>query len=84
MDRLKYEIVTLKNGEQYFVLEELFFEYEVYYLALNLNDENDVKIFVQEVVNGKNALTKVEDERVLKSVSPLFEEKVRNKIMSLN
>ena len=84
MDRLKYEIVTLKNGEQYFILEELFFEYEVYYLALNLVDENDVKIFIQEVVNGKNALTKVENERVLKTISSLFEEKLKNKIMSLN
>lgn len=84
MDRLKYEIVTLKNDKQYFILEELFYEYEIYYLALNLEDENDIRIFVQDSINGKNLLVTVDDEKVLKTISPLFEEKVRNKIMSLN
>lgn len=84
MDRLKYEIVTLKNDKQYFILEELFYEYEIYYLALNLEDENDIRIFVQDSINGKNLLVTVDDEKVLKIISPLFEEKVRNKIMSLN
>ena len=84
MDRLKYEVVTLKNGKDYFVLEELFYDYEVYYLALNLVDENDIKIFYQEKIDEKVIFNEVDDNELLKAITPLFEEKIKNKIMSLN
>jgi len=84
MDRLKYEVVTLKNGKEYFVLEELFYDYEVYYLALNLVDENDIKIFYQEKIDEKVIFNEVDDNELLKAITPLFEEKIKNKIMSLN
>lgn len=84
MDRLKYEVVTLKNGKEYFVLEELFYDYEVYYLALNLVDENDIKIFYQEKIDEKVIFNAVDDNELLKAITPLFEEKIKNKIMSLN
>ena len=38
MDRLEYELVTLKNGKQYLVLASLMHEYDVYDLVLNVED----------------------------------------------
>ena len=56
MDKLEYELVTLKNGKQYFVLEDILYEYDTYDLILNVEDENDIKIVLQEVKNGKNSI----------------------------
>ena len=79
MDRLEYELVTLKNGKQYLVLASLMHEYDVYDLVLNVEDENDIKIVLQEVKNGKTVLTDVEDKNLLKTLSPLFETKIRDR-----
>ena len=79
MDRLEYELVTLKNNKQYLVLASLMHEYDVYDLVLNVEDENDIKIVMQEVKNGKTVLTDVEDKNLLKTFSPLFETKIRDK-----
>lgn len=84
MDRLKYEIVELLDGKRYFVLEDVFYEYDVYNLLLNLEDENDIDITLQEVKGGKNVLTKVTDRELLKKIAPLFEEKLRNKVLGIN
>lgn len=84
MNRLKYEIVTLRNGKQYFVLEELFYEYEVYNLGLNLSDENDIVIFTNDVDNDKEIFNLVEDKELLGKICPLFEEKLNNKISEIN
>ena len=62
MDRLEYELVTLYNGKQYFVLESVMYEYDVYDLILNVEDENDIKIVIQEIKNGKTVLNEVKDE----------------------
>ena len=79
MDRLEYELVTLRNNKQYFVLSSLMHEYNIYDLVLNVEDENDIKIVLQEVKNGKTVLTDVEDKNLLKTLSPLFETKIRDK-----
>lgn len=79
MERLEYELVTLKNNKQYLVLSSLMHEYDVYDLVLNVEDENDIKIVMQEVKNGKTVLTDVEDKNLLKTLSPLFETKIRDK-----
>ena len=79
MDRLEYELVTLKNNKQYLVLASLMHEYDVYNLVLNVEDENDIKIVMQEVKNGKTIFTDVEDKNLLKTLSPLFETKIRDK-----
>ena len=57
MDKLEYELVTLFNGKQYFVLESLMYEYEIYDLVLNVEDETDIKIVIQEIKNGKTVLS---------------------------
>ena len=43
MDNIKYNIVTLKNGNSYFVLEEVSDNVDTYNLILNVEDDNDVK-----------------------------------------
>ena len=79
MDKLEYELVTLYNGKQYFVLESLMYEYEVYDLILNVEDESDVKIVIQEIKNGKTVLNEVKDEYLLKTLSAQFKEKIESK-----
>ena len=51
MDKLEYELVTLNNGKQYFVLDSLMHEYNIYDLILNVEDESDIKIVIQEIKN---------------------------------
>ncbi len=84
MDKLEYELVTLKNGKQYFVLEDILFEYDTYDLILNVEDETDIKIVLQEVKNGKTVLTDVEDKELLSKISPLFEERIKLKQEGIN
>ncbi len=84
MDKLEYELVTLYNGKQYFVLESLMYEYDVYDLILNVEDESDVKIVIQEIKNGKTVLNDVKDEYLLKTLSSHFKEKIESKQSSIN
>jgi len=84
MDKLEYELVTLYNGKQYFVLESLMYEYDVYDLILNVEDESDVKIVIQEIKNGKTVLNDVKDEYLLKTLSSQFKEKIESKQSSIN
>ena len=79
MENIKYNIVTLKNGKSYFVLEEVSDNFNTYNLILNVEDENDVKIVLQEVKNGKTVFTPLEDKDLLKTLSPLFEERIKIK-----
>ena len=75
MDKLEYELVTLNNGKQYFVLESVMYEYDIYDLILNIEDESDTKIVIQEFKNGKTILNDVKDEYILKTLSAMFKEK---------
>ena len=84
MDKLEYELVTLKNGKQYFVLEDTLFEYDTYDLILNVEDESDIKIVLQEFKNGKLVLTDVEDKELLSKLAPLFEERIKLKQEGIN
>ena len=61
MENIKNCIVTLKNGKSYFVIEEVTDNYDVYNLVLNVEDESDVRIVMQEVINGKVVLSDVKD-----------------------
>ena len=86
MDRLEYELVTLRNNKQYFVLASLMHEYNIYDLVLNVEDENDTKIVLQEAKNGKTIFTDVTDKELLKTcevykqiaTSQLSEEELKN------
>ena len=84
MDKLEYELVTLYNGEQYFVLESIMYEYDIYDLILNVENEKDIKIVIQEIKNGKTVLNDVNDEYLLKTLSAMFKEKIESKQNSIN
>ena len=84
MDRFEHELVTLKNGKQYFVLESIMHEYNIYNLVLNVEDEEDVKIVLQEVKNGKTIFSDVSDKEILKVVSPLFKNKIKEAQNNIN
>lgn len=84
MDRFEHELVTLKNGKQYFVLESIMHEYDIYNLVLNVEDEEDVKIVLQEVKNGKTIFSDVSDKEILKVVSPLFKNKIKEAQNNIN
>ena len=79
MDKLEYELVTLYNGKQYFVLESVMYEYDIYNLILNVEDENDTKIVIQEVKNGKTVFNDVNDQYLLKTLATMFKEKIEAK-----
>ena len=84
MDRLEYELVTLYNGKQYFVLDSLMHEYDIYDLVLNVDDEGDIKIVKQEIKNGKTVLNDVKDDYLLKTLSAMFKEKIEAKQNDIN
>lgn len=84
MDKLEYELVTLNNGKQYFVLDSLMHEYNIYDLILNVEDESDIKIVIQEIKNGKTILNDVNDEYLLKTLSSMFKEKIELKQSNIN
>ena len=84
MDRLEYELVTLYNGKQYFVLDSLMYEYDIYDLVLNVDDESDIKIVIQEIKNGKTVLNDVKDDYLLKTLSSMFKEKIEKKQNDIN
>ncbi len=83
MEKLKYEIVTLRDGRKYFVLEDLLYQFDTYALILNVEDENDIQIVLQEIKDGKTVLTPVTDNLLLNSLSMQFEENIRNKQQNL-
>lgn len=83
MEKLKYEIVTLRDGRKYFVLEDLLYQFDTYALILNVEDENDIQIVLQEIKDGKTVLTPVTDNLLLNSLSMQFEEIIRNKQQNL-
>ena len=84
MDRLEYELVTLYNGKQYFVLDSLMHEYDIYDLVLNVEDESDIKIVKQEIKNGKTVLNDVKDDYLLKTLSDKKKKKIEAKQNDIN
>ena len=84
MDKLEYELVTLNSGKQYFVLDSIMYEYNIYDLILNVEDESDIKIVAQEIKNGNTVLNDVNDEYLLKTLSSMFKEKIESKQSNIN
>lgn len=76
MDNIKYNIVSLVNGNSYFVLEEVSDNYDTYNLLLNVEDDKDIKIVMQEVINGKTVLSEVKDLLNLSYLKSRFKAKI--------
>ena len=53
MEKLKYQIVTLGNGNKYFVYDEYKENDNKYNLLINVDDESVVEIVKQEMVDSK-------------------------------
>ena len=71
MDNLKNNIITLNNN-QYFVIEETVFDYDVYDFILNVNNESDIKIMMQDIKNGKTVLREIDDNSKLEELANRF------------
>jgi hypothetical protein len=76
MENIKYNIVTLKNGKSYFVLEEVSDNFNTYNLILNVEDDNDIKIVCQELSNGKTSLKEVKDILDISYLKSRFKTKI--------
>ena len=76
---VKNQIITLGNGNKYFVLEELNHNSKTYDFLLNIDDENNIEIVYQDVVNSKLILREVKDEEEKKEVALLFKEIIDKK-----
>lgn len=76
MNRLEYALVTLKNKKQYFVLEDVLYNYDTYDLILNVEDENDIRVVRQDYSDDKAYLTPVTDKKILKVLASLFIENI--------
>lgn len=83
MENIKYNIVTLKNGKSYFVLEEVSDNLDTYNLILNVEDDKDIRIVMQEVVNGKTVLSDVKDLLNLSYLKSRFKSKIEESRNSL-
>lgn len=83
MENLEYALVTLRNNKQYFVLENVLYKYDTYDLILNVEDEDDIKIVLQEIKNGKTVFTPVEDKSLLSNLSQQFYERIKIKQQSI-
>ena len=60
------------------------YEYDIYDLVLNVDDESDIKIVKQEIKNGKTVLNDVKDDYLLKTLSAMFKEKIEAKQNDIN
>lgn len=76
MENIKYNIVTLKNGNSYFVIEEVSDNFDTYNLLLNVEDDKDIKVVMQEVINGKTVLSEVKDLLNLSYLKSRFKSKI--------
>lgn len=71
-NNIKHQIVTLSNGDKYFVLEELNDGIDTYNFVLNIDDEKDIEIVKQTVVDSKLILKKLNDSEKIKTLSNEF------------
>ena len=62
MDKnIKYKIITLGNGNKYFVFDQYGDETGIYNLVLNIDDEKDIEIVKQTNIDSKLILKLLDD-----------------------
>lgn len=69
---IKYKIITLGNGNKYFVFDQYEDETGVYNLVLNIDDEKDIEVVKQENIDSKLILKKLDDEQKTKELTDKF------------
>lgn len=78
-NNLKNEIVTLSNGNKYFVLEEVEKDGKTYDFLLNIDDENKIEITFQELVDSKLILKPIKNNLEKEIITNLFREIIYKK-----
>lgn len=63
MESLKYQIITLGNGNKYFVYDEYVDMDGIFNLIINVDDESDIEIVFQDKEDSKIILKEVEDSK---------------------
>lgn len=71
-DTIKYKIITLGNGNKYFVFDQYEDETGTYNLVLNIDDEKDIEVVKQEKSDSKLILKKLEDDEKTKELVDKF------------
>lgn len=72
MENLKYQIITLGNGNKYFVYDEFVDISGAYDLILNVDEEDDIDIVKQEKIDDKIILTDIEDSEKKNELLSIF------------
>ena len=74
---IKNQIVTLGDGNRYFVLEETVYCSKVYDFLLNVEDEKDIEIVRQEVIDSKLILQEVTDQKEIEDLILIFRDLIK-------
>lgn len=81
----QYDIITLKNGNEYTVIKILNEQQKKYYLLAPIDeaeepDMENIKI-MEEVINGNKTLVQdIKDEELLKKLSKMFLQSLRESL----
>lgn len=72
MESIKYNIVTLGNGNKYFVYDEYKEDNRIYELIINVDEEADIQIVEQIEKGTKLILNEVENSEERKRILDIF------------
>lgn len=75
MKDIKNTIITLGNGNMYYVYDEHEENSGIYELVINVNDEQDVEIVKKEEKNGEIYLNEIADRDKIESLMMIFKSK---------
>lgn len=72
MESLKYQIITLGNGNKYFVYDEFADIDGVFNMIINVDDESNIEIVKQEKKDSKIILNEVLDSKKRNEIINFF------------
>lgn len=81
METLKYNIVTLGNGNKYFVYDEYEKDNNVYNLILNVEEDSDIEIVKQIECDSKIILEEVDSENLENELKDIFKDRYNKEII---
>lgn len=74
-DNIKNSIVSLGNGNMYYVFDEHINEKGTYELIINVNDESNVEIVEKKKINNEIYLYEIADNDLVTSLKEIFKSK---------
>ena len=67
------DVITLDNGKHYLLLEEMEYEYEKYFLAVEVKEDeilySNFKFFLEEKENGEFFVEEIDDIDVIRNLT---------------